>query len=108
MEWMAVAQEKVATLVSTRNSGASYMNKVELQDGHLTRAHSNIFIPPTFHGSSLQKGGKIDKEVLHKNLEMAIDVNIQRCNGYPRGSTTIYLIKAHQAEYEKRQKSLSF
>ena len=101
-------REKVATLVTTCNSGASYMNRVELQNGCLTIAHSNIFIPSTFHGSCLQEGGKIDKEVLHKNLETAIDVYIQRCNGCPCGSTTIHLFKAHQAEYEKREESLSF
>lgn len=32
-----------ATLVTTRSSGSSYLNRVELQNGCLSLAHSNLF-----------------------------------------------------------------
>ncbi len=50
----------IATLVSTRNSGASYLNRVELQTGCLALGHANLFIPSTLGGSCLDsKTGKI-------------------------------------------------
>lgn len=36
-------KNKVATLVTTRSSGSSYLNRVELQNGCLSQAHSNTF-----------------------------------------------------------------
>lgn len=51
-EWH-VTQAKTVTLVTTRSSGSSYLNRVELQNGCLTRAHSNLFIPSTLHGSPI-------------------------------------------------------
>lgn len=39
------------TLVSTRNSGASYLNRVELQNGCLALAHANLFILSNLNGS---------------------------------------------------------
>ena len=60
-EWH-IQRRKVASLVTARNSGASYMNRVELQNGCLTRAHSSIFIPSTLHGSCMKEGGKVDKD----------------------------------------------
>ena len=41
---------KLATLVTTRSSGSSYLNRVELQNGCLSRGHSNLFIPSTLSG----------------------------------------------------------
>ena len=43
--WTARHLEKdsIATLVTTRSSGSSYLNWVELQNGCLSLAHSNIF-----------------------------------------------------------------
>lgn len=41
----------VATLVTARNSGTSYLNRVELQNGCLALAHTNLFIPSTLSGS---------------------------------------------------------
>ena len=35
----------LATLITTRNSGSSYLNRVELQNGCLACAHANLFIP---------------------------------------------------------------
>ena len=45
--------KKMATLVTTRCSGCSYLNRVELQNGCLSRGHSNTFIPSTLAGSNL-------------------------------------------------------
>lgn len=44
--WAArhLAKQKLATLVSGRSSGSSYLNKVELQNGCLALAHANLFI----------------------------------------------------------------
>ena len=43
---------KVCTMVTSRFSWGSYLNKVELQNGCLSVGHSNIFIPSTIHGSN--------------------------------------------------------
>ncbi len=42
-----IDKKKIATLVTTRRSGSSYLNRVELQNGCISRAHSNLFIPST-------------------------------------------------------------
>ena len=42
-EWH-VRQRKVATLVTARSSGSSYLNRVELQNGCLSLGHANTFI----------------------------------------------------------------
>ena len=44
---------KVATLITTRSSGSSYLNRVELQNGCLSRGHSGTFIPSTMAGSCM-------------------------------------------------------
>ena len=41
----------VVTLVTSRNSDASYLNRVELQNGCLALAHANLFIPSNVHGT---------------------------------------------------------
>ena len=46
-----INQAKIATLLTTRCSGSSYLNKVELQNGCLSLGHSNTFIPSTLAGS---------------------------------------------------------
>ena len=48
-EWH-IAHAKVATLVTSRSSGSSYLNRVELQNGCLSLGHSNTFIPSTLEG----------------------------------------------------------
>ena len=57
-------QEKLVTLVTTRSSGSLYMNRVKLQNGCLTRAHSSLFIPSTIHGCCDAESGTINREVL--------------------------------------------
>ena len=42
--------KKFATFVTSRSSGSSYLNHIELQNGCLSRGHSNLFIPSTLGG----------------------------------------------------------
>lgn len=99
-------QASAVTLITTRSSGSSYLNRVELQNGCLTRAHSNLFIPSTLHGSHVT--GTIDKEIVCKNLSTAIDTYIERCDGAPCGWINIYLYKRATCEMTKREKLLVF
>ena len=85
-------QDSVATLVSTRCSGCSYLNRVELQNGCLALAHANLFIPSTLKGTCLNSDtGEIDQDKLKENLEAAIDVYMERCNKAPCGNAQIFL-----------------
>ena len=80
------------------------MNRVELQNGCLTRGHSNLFIPSTLTGSCLQ-AGKVDEGMLKRNLEQAIDVYIDRVNLCPCGDGVIHLFKgAHYSDYREKLK----
>lgn len=85
--------ETVVTLVSSRNSGASFRNRVELQNGCLALGHANLFIPSTLNGSCLTSSGGVDQNMLRKNLESAIDVYISRVDGAPCASTEIIFTK---------------
>ena len=70
-------QQKIATLITTQNSGSSYLNHVELQNGCLAHVHSNTYIPSTLAGSCMDPTtGKIDEEKLKQNLSLAIDAYI--------------------------------
>lgn len=87
-------QEKVATLLTTRSSGSSYLNRVELQNGCLSLGHANTFIPSTLGGSCIdQKTGKVDEDKLKRNLSLAIEAYISRVDGSPCGETKIQLFK---------------
>ena len=104
-----LAQAKVVTLVTTRSSGSSYLIRVELQNSCLARAHSNLFIPSTLYGSPISnETGKIDYDVLHKNLSTAIDVHIQRCNHAPIGLTEINLYRGAKFDLNKRENLLVY
>ncbi len=81
------------TFVSTRSSGSSYLNRVELQNGCLSQAHSNIFIPSTIKGSCTSESGVINQVKLKQTLEAATDVYINRCDQCPCGDTVIHLYK---------------
>ena len=68
-------QPTVATLITTRNSGASFLNSVELQNGCLSLAHSNLFIPSNLNGSCFSpETGKLDQERLNRNMTQATDI----------------------------------
>jgi len=69
-------QGNFITLVSTRSSGASYLNRVELQNGCLAKAHANLFIISTLNGSccNSESGGTIDEAKLKENRESAMEM----------------------------------
>ena len=82
------------SLVTTRSSGASYLNRVELQNGCLALAHANLFIPSNLNGSCFDpESGKLDQERLRANMDLATDIYISRCDNAPCGETAIRLYK---------------
>ena len=92
-------RNKIATLLTTRSSGSSYLNRVELQNGCLSLGHSNTFIPSTLSGpNSNPETGQIDEERLRKNLSLAIMAYINRVNGCPCGDTQIKLYEGSTLE----------
>ena len=90
-------------IVTTRDSGSSNKNRVELQNGCLALAHSNLFIPSTLNGSCLNsQSGNVDEVKLKKNLTDAIDVYLSRVNKCPCADTVIHLYKGtDSSEYQK-------
>ncbi len=96
VQFMWTECEKVCTLVTTRSSGSSYLNRVELQNGCLAVAHANTYIPSTLHGSNFNESGEVDYERLESNLMTAADVYISRCDKAPFAHSTINLIKGSQ------------
>ena len=51
-------KKRKVTVVTSRCSGDSYLNRVELQNSHLTKGHSNTFIPSTLQGDNTDEAGK--------------------------------------------------
>ena len=95
-------------LVTSRNSGASYRNRVELQNGCLALAHANLFIPSTLNGSCMNSGGKVDEKLLHDNLNSAIDVYLSRVDKAPCAGTEIHLFRgADSSAYQQSNQLLS-
>lgn len=84
--------ERMATLVTTRSSGSSFLNRVELQNGCLSRGHSNLFIPSTLSGSCIENA-QVNNDVLCNNLDLAIDTYISYVDKSPCGNTVIHLYK---------------
>ncbi len=82
-------------LVTSRNSGASFKNRVELQNGCLALGHAKLFIPSTLNGSCVASGGSIDEKVLHANLNSAIDVYLSRVDKAPCAGTQIKKLLLH-------------
>lgn len=76
------------TVVTTRHSGGSYLNLVELMNGCLALAHNNCFIPSTLGGPVHGENG-VDTEQLKRNLDLAADVYISRVDGAPCCNTKI-------------------
>ena len=106
-EWH-INQSKLATLVATRSSGSSYLNRVELQNGCLSLGHSNTFIPSTLGGSCTDPNtGRLNKDKLVENLELAISAYISRVDGCPCGETNIKLFRGSDStRYQKINDSL--
>ena len=103
-----ILKSKAATIVTTRSSGSSYLNRVELQNGCLSLGHSNTFIPSTLLGSCVDpQTGSIDKEKLAQNMNLAIDAYISRVDGCPCGTSKIHLYRgADSSEQQKLRKKL--
>ena len=91
-------EDKVCSCVTSRYSGGSFLNGVELMNGCLARAHSNLFIPSTLTGSNFSENG-LDETKLFENLDLATDVYIDRFDGAPCGETTIKLFKGSKDEH---------
>ena len=94
--WTArhIDQKKIATLITTRSSGSSYLNRVELQNGCLAHGHSNTYIPSTLSGSCMDPTtGKVNEEKVKQNLSLAIDAYIHRVDNSPCGETFIHLYR---------------
>lgn len=84
----------LATLVTTRNSGSSYLNRVELQNGCLACTYANLFIPSNLSGLCFSpETGKVDMNLLKSNMDSATDVYISRVNQAPCGGSVIHLFK---------------
>ena len=89
-----ILKERVATLVTTRSSGCSYLNRVELQNGCLSLGHAHTFIPSTLGGSCYnQQTGEIDDDKLRRNMDLAIEAYISRVDHCSCGNTCIHLYR---------------
>ena len=62
--WTRRHMEKptVVQLVTSRQSGGSNLNRVELQNGCEVKARCGLFILSTLNGSNLNENGKIDNK----------------------------------------------
>ncbi len=98
-----------ATMVTTRHSGGSYLNKVELMNGCIAEAHANSFIPSTLTGSNFNDEG-LDEDKLRENLEAACEVYMDRISNAPCMGTQLKVVKGSQdevaTEYQARRKDL--
>lgn len=75
------------------------MNKVELQNGCLSRGHANLFIPSSLAGSCIESG-QANQEILKQNLELAIEIYIKRVDQSPCGESLIHLFRGADAPVE--------
>ena len=79
------------TLVTTRSSGDSFLNRVELQNGCLSKGHSNLFIPSTLGGEPYNEDGQFEPDKHKDNMKKALEMYIERVNGTPCMNTSIQL-----------------
>ena len=56
------------TLVTTRSSGDSILNRVELQNGCLSKGHPNLFIPSTLGGEPYNEDGQFEPDKHKDNM----------------------------------------
>ena len=47
-----IATRRICTVVTSRHSGGSYLNEVELMNGCIAKAHANLYIPLTLSGNN--------------------------------------------------------
>lgn len=81
------------TLVTTRSSGDSFLNRLELQNGCLARGHSNLFIPSTLCGVPYNGAGEYDESKHPENMEAALKQYIERVDQTPCIRTSILLYR---------------
>lgn len=94
-----VAHDKIASLVTSRSNGSSYLNRVELQNGCLSLGHSNTFIPCTLGGSCVDPDvGHVDEGNLKYHLDLDISAHISRTDGCSFGTTGIKLVRGSNSE----------
>lgn len=77
--WAAhhLEEGKLASLLTSRSSGSSFFNRVELQNCCLSLGHANLFIPSTLGGSVTDPlTGSVNQEKLRLNMELATEVYI--------------------------------
>ena len=96
-------ESSVSLTVTTRDSGSSSKNRVELQNGCLALGHTNLFIPSTLNGSCIDSStGNVNQEKLKENLSDAIDVYINRTDKCSCGNMVIHLFKGtDSSEYQR-------
>ena len=96
--------------MTSRHSGGSNLNRVELQNGCEAKARAGLFIPSTLNESNLDMSGKLDNEKLTRNLEDAIGVYISRVQGATCADAKIqYYTGASSTEYQLlREKLLKY
>ena len=70
---------------------------MELQNGCLAIAQSNLFIPSTLCWSNFNESG-LDEPKLEENLLAATDVLIDRVSGAPCGESEITLVQGARDE----------
>ena len=98
------------TLVITRSSGDSFLNRVELQNGCLSRGHSNLFIPSTLCGEPYDEDGQFDDSRHREYMEAALQQYIAHVDGTPCMGTTTSLhrgVGSHDL-LERRKRLLVF
>ena len=83
-----ILKNMLATFVATHCSGSSCLNRVELQNGCLSRGYSGTFILSTLAGSCIDTNtGEVDQDKLAENMRLAIKTYISRVNGSPCSDT---------------------
>lgn len=98
-----------ATILTARNSGSSYLNRVELQNGCLAVAHANLFIPSNLNGSCFDPAtGKVNQDRLEANMSIATQIYIDRVNGAPCGTTNIHLLSGSKSSLNIRTDVLTY
>lgn len=98
------------TLVTTRSSGDSFLNRVELQNGCLSRSHSNLFIPSTLCGDPYDADGQFDEAKHCENLKAALQQYIARVDGSPcmKTSISLHMGMSRNEFVERRSRLLVF
>ena len=104
-----IDKRRICTVVTSRHSGGSYLNEVELMNGCIAKAHANLYISSTLSGNNYDSNG-LNSEKLRENLDIATGVYIDRVNGSACCGTTLQLYKGDQNETitARRQSLLVF